>query len=67
MEQSMTLAGYDSASLAAVVLSATLTVEQHLARPGRSYAPGVCGGCTPQGCPLLTWAERVLDWTRGAR
>ena len=57
---SATVTGYDSASLAAVTLSAILTVEQHLARPGRSYAPGVCAGCTPQGCPHLTWARRFL-------
>jgi hypothetical protein len=47
-------------STSTLALGATLTVDQHKAQPGQSYAPGACRQCTPQGCPQLRWAERTL-------
>ena len=47
----------DDLSDGAIWLSATLTVAQHRARPGQSYAPGTCAMCTPGDCRQLRWAE----------
>ena len=50
----------DNLSDGAIWLSATLTVAQHRATPGRSYAPGTCPQCTPNGCQQLDWATREI-------
>jgi hypothetical protein len=44
----------------ALAVAAQLTIDQHQNRPGRTYDPGTCRQCSPQGCPQLAWAERTL-------
>jgi Tfp pilus assembly protein PilV len=44
----------------ALAIAAQLTVDQHQARPGRTYQAAACTQCTPQGCAQLDWAVRTL-------